>query len=86
MQRWEYLVIACVWDEGDWRPKYLNGRERKDWRTSSVYAYMDNLGEQGWELVNLATTDFTYTTGGTRDGLQVHHEQTYRLAFKRPKE
>ena len=73
MQKWEYLVVYCVLDGTEWRPWYAGG-EIPDWRRHTIDDYINTLGTQGWELVNVM---FAYDR--TRD------QQAHQLYFKRPK-
>ena len=76
MQKWEYLFISCSHHNGDWRPQYANGHELPDWkRGPTISTYSNQLGTEGWELINLMTGHNQY---GATDA--------YRLVFKRPKQ
>jgi len=69
MQKWEYLFIKCgdVFVE-DWRPKYVNGNELKDWQKGpTIMEYCKQAGIRGWEIIS-------FTPGQT--GLSI--------VFKRP--
>lgn len=51
MQQWEYLFVTCDYQEGDWRPRYVNGaevREAKAWSEMTLYEFSNLLGEKGW--------------------------------------
>ncbi len=75
MQRWEYLFVTCIYHNDDWRPKYVNGQEVRDWkRGPSISEFSNRIGLDGWELVNLMTGHTE--SGGT---------EAYRLVFKRPR-
>lgn len=74
MQKWEYVFVECQGHGGQWRPKLVNGQELADWKKGpAIHEYSNQLGQQGWELVNLAT-------GQTAGGATYH----YRLTYKRP--
>jgi hypothetical protein len=76
MQKWEYLFVSCSNNRGEWRPRYINGQEVANWRSGpSVYAYSNEIGPDGWELVNLAT-------GESQSG----NTESYRLVFKKPRQ
>ena len=47
MQKWEYLILE-TW-EG--RPFATNGKELLNWKEIDLYDYINQLGDQGWELV-----------------------------------
>lgn len=49
MQKWEYLLVVAM----DGRPRYIHGQELRDWqRGPNILDYLNQLGDQGWELVN----------------------------------
>jgi hypothetical protein len=55
MQKWEYLFLES---EGAWNPKvrYVNHEELPNWRDGPpLHEYMNQLGDQGWELVGFDT-------------------------------
>ncbi len=59
MQKWEYLEVAAL-DRGNsfWVPYRVNGEELKDWRKGpNIHTYLNELGQQGWELVTIGTHD-----------------------------
>jgi hypothetical protein len=67
--RWEYMEVVFR-DYGGYRPRYLNGEEAKGWkRAPLIHEYLNQLGEQGWELVGV---------GG-------RHNDEMPAYFKRPK-
>ena len=73
MQKWEYLFIGADYDEGVVRPIYVNDQPLPDWKKGpTLSVYVNQLGEQGWELVAAPYTE----RGGTAS--------TPRLIFKRP--
>ncbi len=75
MQKWEYLFVSCGLVSNQWVPNFVGGQELPDWKKGpSICQVANQLGEQGWELVNLATTPNLPTS------------ESYRLVFKRPKE
>lgn len=75
MQKWEYQFVDCEWHNNDWRPKKVNGQELRDWkRGPSISDFSNQMGTEGWELVNLMT-------GHNQFGVT----QQYRLVFKRQK-
>ena len=74
MQKWEYMFVVPEHERDYLRPRYVNGQELPNWKKGqTIYEYMNQLGEQGWELVSAPYTATTNT--GT----------VPRLIFKRPK-
>ena len=71
MEAWEHLFVTAVWQEGMLRPWQVNGQELAGWERMTITDYIDQLGEQGWELSGVATSE---------PGL----DPTTRLIFKRP--
>jgi hypothetical protein len=54
MQKWEYLFLTAEKAEGVWLPRFVNGEELEGWLEGpSLYEYSDQLGDEGWELVNI---------------------------------
>ena len=77
MQKWEYKFIDCFYHDEEWYPAYENGQDVKNWKHGpNIADYSNQLGEQGWELVNLATS---------AAGTHAEHSEWFRLVFKRPK-
>ena len=74
MQRWEYLLVACVPHAMIMRTKYENGSLIRDWHEGNVPDYCNDRGSEGWELVS-AVNDPLSTNGEVID-----------LIFKRPVE
>ena len=76
MQQWEYKFVECFYHLDDWFPAYENGNEIKNWKSgNNVAAYSNQLGQQGWELVGVATS----AAGSHGD-----YREWFRLVFKRP--
>lgn len=51
--QWEYREVVFREFRG-WRPRYVDGRERWDWKEAPVVLeYLRALGEEGWELVSM---------------------------------
>ena len=74
MTRWEYLFITAEWD-GEWRLRWRNENEIADWKNGpSLFAAVDALGGEGWELVS------------TPDWQGAPDTHARRMVFKRPKE
>lgn len=73
-ERWEYLVVSLQNYRG-WRPRFINGQEIRNWAQAPViHEYVDQLGEDGWELVAASAGKQVY---GASD--------QYQLYFKRAK-
>lgn len=71
---WEYLTVSLQ-DHRGWRPRYINGQEIRNWTQAPViHEYLEQLGEDNWELVAAASGKPLY---GSSD--------TYQLFFKRAK-
>lgn len=71
--KWQYLFLTAAWD-GGWRPRWVNDAELPDWNTGpSLFSYVDQLGEEGWELVL------------TPDWVGAPDSQARRMVFKRQK-
>ena len=50
MQKWEYLYVGVDYNSD--KPRYINGQELRDWkRQPHISVFMNQMGEQGWELV-----------------------------------
>jgi hypothetical protein len=65
MQKWEYLSVSADASAVAGRPvlkaHLVNGRELSDWRQGAdIYAYVNHLGEQGWELVTREVNNFAF--------------------------
>lgn len=64
MKKWEYLFLTAEKLNKIWRPRFVNGKELKDWDTgSNLYDYCNSLGGKGWELVTVnwqAKEDMTH--------------------------
>ena len=57
MQRWEYLILEVEQD----RPRLINGQELHGWDSLKLYALLNQLGEEGWEMVSTQSTpSYTY--------------------------
>ena len=72
--QWEYMVVSFQEYRG-WRPRYVNGRELKDWMDGpTLHEYLTEMGDSGWELTTASSGERLY-------GLSDKHQ----LYFKRPK-
>ncbi len=59
MQKWQYAV--CFLDTGGTtpmfgynpvRPRWFNGQELRDWKKIDLTSFLNQLGDDGWELVS----------------------------------
>lgn len=51
---WEYCEVI-VRDYRGWRVRYVDGRERSDWKNGpTLREYLEQVGKEGWELVSLS--------------------------------
>jgi hypothetical protein len=77
MQKWEYRFVECIYYMEDWYPAFEDGEEIRDWKTAgNITVYANRLGEEGWELVNFASS----AVGSHSD-----YREFFRVAFRRPK-
>ena len=75
MTKWEYLFVVGEFVKTEWVARYLNDKEMTNWESGpSIYQTCNKLGEEGWEMVNLATAN------------RPDKPISFRLVFKRPKE
>ncbi len=52
MEKWEYLTVDAQGAKGFWKPYYVGNQQLQNWQNGpTVFDYMNQLGEQGWELV-----------------------------------
>jgi hypothetical protein len=55
MQRWEYAILDCKTDRRNtWHPWQFRGVELTNWQNIAFDSYLNQLGEQGWELVGFS--------------------------------
>jgi hypothetical protein len=74
MNKWEYLFVVGEFSNGEWVARYINEKELTNWaKGPSIYVTSNELGDEGWEMVNLATASRT------------DKPVSFRLVFKRPK-
>ncbi len=65
--RWEYLVVTFHEQTG-WHARFINGHELDNWqRGPQLHHVLDQLGEDGWELINVVRSEPLY---GTMDRIQ----------------
>jgi hypothetical protein len=41
-----------------WGAKRVNGQELQNWKRTDLYEYINQLGEEGWELVGYSADRF----------------------------
>ncbi len=71
--QWEYLVVSFH-EQNGWHARFINGHELDNWqRGPQLHDALDQLGEDGWELINVVKSEALY---GTMDRIQAF--------FKRP--
>ena len=64
---WEYLIVSFH-EQNGWHARFVNGRELENWqRGPQLHDVLDQLGEDGWELINVVKSDALY---GTMDRIQ----------------
>jgi hypothetical protein len=55
MQKWEYGILDCKLDNGShWRPWKFCGTDIYGWQSVVFSSYVNQLGDQGWELVGFS--------------------------------
>lgn len=51
MNKWEYLILKCNYSMSlDFVPQYINKQKLKFENPVSIHEYLNQLGEEGWEL------------------------------------
>ncbi len=64
---WEYLIVSFH-EQNGWRARFVNGHELENWqRGPQLHDVLDQLGADGWELINVVKSDALY---GTMDRIQ----------------
>lgn len=57
---WDYAIVTFQ-DYKGWRPRYINGRELKDWMSGSlIHEYLGAMGDEGWELAAASSGERMY--------------------------
>ncbi len=65
--KWEYLIVSFH-DQNGWRARFVNGHELENWpQGPQLHHVLDQLGEDGWELINVVKAEPLY---GTMDRIQ----------------
>jgi hypothetical protein len=65
--QWEYLVVSFH-EQNGWRARFINGHELDNWqRGPQLHDVLDQLGADGWELINVVKAEPLY---GTMDRIQ----------------
>ena len=71
---WEYETVSFQ-DAHGWRPRFINGRELRDWMFGPlIHDYVNQRSVDGWELAAAASGQSMY---GTSD--------RYQMYFRRPR-
>jgi hypothetical protein len=61
MQKWEYIYMIVSYLQT--QPRYINGQELKNWKTMpEMWTHLNQLGEQGWELVHIKWNGYNAVT------------------------
>lgn len=66
MQTWEHkFIIAEKAGKGifgfvlpreiSWKVHYVNGKQQQNWIDTTLYNYLDDLGQKGWEMVTMTS-------------------------------
>ena len=61
MQKWEYLWVGWNTVKGRFpiKPYIVNDMELRDWQKGvTLQQYMDQLGNEGWDLAGSTSTNF----------------------------
>ena len=65
--QWEYLIVSFH-EQNGWHARFINGHELDNWqRGPQLHDVLDQLGEDGWELINIVKSEALY---GTMDRIQ----------------
>jgi hypothetical protein len=65
--KWEYLIVSFH-EQNGWRARFVNGHELENWpQGPQLHHVLDQLGEDGWELINVVKAEPLY---GTMDRIQ----------------
>ncbi len=75
MQKWEYCHVTRYINK---KNKWVLGYKGKEYKTDQLHDIMDELGEEGWELVATMPVTSTNVQGWAYTAERV-------LYFKRPK-
>jgi hypothetical protein len=71
---WEYETVSFQ-DAHGWRPRFVNGRELRDWMFGPlIHDYVNQRSADEWELAAVASGQSMY---GTSD--------RYQIYFRRPR-
>lgn len=79
MQKWEYLFLVATWHD-DWKVETVNGENIRDWEYGpTMYEYLNQLGGEGWEIINVQY----FTTFNQEGHIPDELYENYRIALKR---
>ncbi len=60
--QWEYLVVSFH-EQNGWHARFINGHELENWQHGpQLHDVLDQLGEDGWELINVVKSEPLYST------------------------
>jgi hypothetical protein len=72
---WEYETVSFQ-DAHGWRPRFVNGRELRDWMFGPLpHDYVNQRSADGWELVAVASGQSMF---GTSDRYQMYFRKSKR--------
>ncbi|MBD3420026.1 MAG: DUF4177 domain-containing protein [Chitinivibrionales bacterium] len=88
LQKWEYIyLIAEKHGKGifgfvlpkdiSWKVHYVNGKQVANWTDHTLFNFLNDLGEKGWEIIS-SNMHMSIRTGS----LPIEH---LHLILKRPK-
>lgn len=71
---WEYETVSFQ-DAHGWRPRFVNGRELRDWMFGPiVHDYVNQRAVEGWEVAAAAAGQSLYSTS-----------DRYQIFFRKPR-
>jgi hypothetical protein len=82
MQKWEYFRLVIYQEKDKWLILY---KEQKV-DTSQIISVLNELGDQGWELVTSSSFDRTDSQGKIVPSYMPTYTWTYIYTFKRLKQ
>jgi len=72
---WEYETVSFQ-DAHGWRPRFVNGRELRDWMFGPlIHDYVNQRSADEWELAAVASGQSMY---GTSDRYQIYFRRSRR--------
>jgi len=66
MKKWEHKFIIsersgkgifgfALPKEISWKVHYVDGKVQQNWQEITLYNFLDKMGKEGWEVVNMST-------------------------------